>query len=891
MSVMGPGLGLQRIKTHRPAPPHDLVDRARLLRQAAAPPLPGITLVVAPAGFGKTTLASEWAAAAPMPAAWLGLDERDRDPDVFTRNLVEAVRDLAPMFGEATLSRLRSGFDQVAIAQRLADDLHALGHPLLLILDDYHEAASPALDVLIGHLVRWQPPGLHLFIDSRVMPEIPLSRARALGLVTDIGPDDLRFNREETRAFLLRHEEHLPAGLDDLGERTWQITEGWPVALRLFIVAAGQRGASTGADPARTFAAHRPVRDYLIDEILNARPLPDRENLLRLAVPNRFDADLCRRLCGLDHVSATAMLDRLSWSDRLITPLGDGSYRYHAIMRETFRDRLLAAHGPETVADLERIVAQDCEERGDTLAAIGHLRAAGDDEGAAAVIRRTIWRALDDDRRRDIERWVRAMPDAVVTSDPTLLLGRALGLSFRGNEPGSEFWLAAAEELLAAGGGPEDAGERARLAAAIDVLHAENFRWVEDHPEQIRRMDAALATLGDDRSQTRVDALSWKALALHALGRTDEAIATLDAVDRPEIGAPDAMTARISMIRAGVNLFAMRPDRTLTATRRAIRHADEIPLESIRIEGRVLSGLAHLYRMDLAQAETDLREAMANRSQASIFFEHESTLGFAMLLHLTGRGDEAVALVEQYIAQTADVQDARWQAGARSFRARLAALQGDHAGARAWQARFAELKTDVPWRMIEAPELTAIHVRLAAGDPEAMETALDRLPAIISALDANHDPANAIRARLLLGLAMQSTQRSKAGVGPVREAIEIAGPGGVLQPFAEMIQPLRRLLRASGREGERIAQEAEAALAGPAPGGAFAGDRLSRREHQVLESLRDGLTNKEIADLLSISPATVKRHTIEIYRKLGVADRLAAVEIARERGLIPPARG
>jgi LuxR family maltose regulon positive regulatory protein len=882
MTATGAGPELLRIKTHGPALPQDLVRRGRLLERAANLPLPGVTLVVAPAGFGKTTLASEWLGHAPMPAVWLGLDERDRDPEIFTRNLVSAVREIAPGFGEATLSRLRSGFDQIAIAQRLADDLLALGHPLLLLLDDYHDAASPALDVLLGHLVRWQPPGLHLFIDSRVMPEIPLSRARALGLVTDIGPEDLRFSRQEIAAFLRSHDQRLPEPVDDLSERTWQLTEGWPVVLRLFTLAVERRPPGD----IRDFAAHRPVREYLIDEVLDARPAADLEMLLRLAVPERIDAALCQRLCGLDYPSAVALLDRLAWSDRLLTPIEHGEYRYHALIRETFRDRLLAASGPEAVAEVHRSVAADREKRNDILGAVTHLRAAREDAAAAAVIGRHLWRALDEDRRFDIDRWIRAMPEPAVTGDPALMLGRAVGLSFRGNEPGSEICLDAAEALLAAGAGPLDARERARLAAAIDVLHAENFRWVEDHEEQIRRMRAAADLMGDDRSQTRTDALSWAALALHALGRTDDALAMLDAVDRPDAGAPDTMTARIAMIRAGVNLFAMRPDRAVSAARRAIRHADEIPLESIRIEGRALLGLAHLYRMDLEESEAALRLAMANRSRASIFFEHESTLGHAMLLHLTGRGAESVALVEQYIAQTADVQDVRWQAGARSFRARLAALQGDHHGAREWQARFRDLRTEVPWRMIEAPEVTAIHVGLAAGGSEEVAAARDRLPAIIAALDADHDPANAIRARLLLGLALQEDHRGKAAIDPVRQAVEIALPGGVLQPFAELILPLRRLLRAAGRDGERIAAAAAAALAGPAPGSAFAGNRLSRRERQVLECLRDGLTNKEIADLLSISPATVKRHTIEIYRKLGVDDRLQAVEAARSRGLL-----
>ncbi|MGI9254704.1 MAG: LuxR C-terminal-related transcriptional regulator [Thermomicrobiales bacterium] len=880
MTFTGTGLAPIQIKTQGPALPRDLIERERLLGLAASFAMPGVTLVVAPAGFGKTTLVSGWAERSPIPAAWLGLDGNDRDPDLFTRNLVAAIRRIVPGFGESTLSRLRSGFDAVAIAQRIADDLLEFGPPLLLVLDDYHEAASPEVNALLGNLLRWQPPGLHLVIDSRVTPDIALSRLRALGLVADIGPDDLRFSREETADFLHRNAEaSLP---DEISERTWQLTEGWPVALRLYALAMPDH-----PDPRLpALSSQRPVRDYLIDEVLNTQPGAERDHLLRIALPDRIDIALCQRLCGLEYPDAAALLDRLTWTTRLLTPLEDGSCRFHGLIRDTFRERLLAAHGPEAVADLHRDIAGHLEARGDVLGAITHLRAAGDDEGAARTIHRFFWRALDLDRRPDIERWLRAIPDALIAADPALMFARAVGLSFRGNEQGSETCLDDAEALLATGAGPTSEGERARIAAAIDVLHAENFRWSEDHEEQIRRMDQDLAILGEGLTQTHIDALSWKVLALYALGRADEAIAAIDAVSRPDTGSPDAMTARLAMIRAGVLLFAMRPDQAAIAARRAIRHADPIPLESIRAEARALLGLAHLYRLELDIAEPDLREAMAHRSQSSIFFEHESTLGNALLLHLTGRGDEAVALVEQYLAQTADVQDIRWQAGARSFRARLAALRGDHAGARLWLGRFQELQTDVPWRLVEAPEVTAIHVGLAAGGAEGVEAALEKLPAIIAYLDGDQDPANAIRARLLLALALQSAHKAKAAAAPIREAVARAAPGGVLLLFAEVMQPLGKMLRASGREGIAIADAVAAALAGDDAAGAFAGDRLSRREQQVMACLANSLTNKEIGEHLSISPATVKRHTIEIYRKLGVVGRMRAVEVARARGLL-----
>ncbi|MGI9255046.1 MAG: hypothetical protein ACR2J8_14985, partial [Thermomicrobiales bacterium] len=319
-----PGIRVPRrpnIRTHQPALPRDFVPRDRLAGREIC--VPGVTLVVGPAGFGKTVLLADLAARSPCPVAWLSLGMGDPAPERFVEHFVMAIREVAPGFGESTLAQIRSGFDPALVAERLANDLLAEPEPILLVLDDMHNATDPAIGDLLSNLIRWQPPTLHLVIASRVEPAMSLARARAMGQVTDVSPDDLRFTRQETAAFLAV--QPLPANAEELADQVWDLTEGWPIALRMHSVVLRDRPAGGGAGQA---AMGRPLREFLLDEVLAHQPEADREAMLRIAMPDVIDADLCSRLTGIDYPAAAALLERLAFTDRLLAPESDGAFTY-----------------------------------------------------------------------------------------------------------------------------------------------------------------------------------------------------------------------------------------------------------------------------------------------------------------------------------------------------------------------------------------------------------------------------------------------------------------------------------------------------------------------------------------------------------------------------------
>ncbi|MFM9108099.1 MAG: LuxR C-terminal-related transcriptional regulator [Chloroflexota bacterium] len=876
-----PGFG---IRSYRPALPRDFVARPRF-GDVSALAAPGVTLVVAPAGFGKTALLSDLAARSPAPAAWLSLAAGDDAPERFVDHLVRAVRavpGIDPGFGESALALLRSEFDPALIAERLADDLLALPGPVLLVLDDFQHAATPPTASLLGHLVRWRPPTLRLLIASRTEPAIPLARARALGEVTDIGPDDLRFSLEETTAFLAS--QPLPGAgpaaiAGDLAGQVWELTGGWPIALRLHALALrdAAAGGALPADPGR------PLREFLIDEVLAAQPAADREAMLRLALPETIDPALCARLCGLDDLAAAALLERLAVSDRLLTPLAGGAFSYHALTRRAFRDRLLARIGPAGVEDLHRQLGEVFAERGDVAAAASHFIEGGAEPAAVAIVERAMPEVLLRGEAEIAGQWLSLLPEPAVRRSPALLLARAAFQSLHGKEAASQESLRQAADALA---GREDEARRRWFSAAMAALGAQNFQWLGDAAAGVRRMAEAIEGLGADRSVYHMMAVSMTAALLRLDGRTPEAIAALRDGELPPGSPPEAMTARLAMHRALMELHRGRPDLAIPAARASAQDAAALGIEGVWAGAEAWLGIGCLQRLDLDGAEVALPGAVANRSRVGMFHDRESTLALALLHHLRRRSGESVAIVLGFLAGSAGETDRRWQGDAMSFLARLSILNGNLPEARRWLALREETGASVPLHLMERPDLTAIHLGIAAGGAERDE-AMDRLAALLPDLDRAADPLHAIRARLLLAVGRKSGRVAPLeSAAPVVEAIGLGAPGGILLPFAEFQAPLGRLLREASRDGARIDAEIDAILRGESPHVAFAGDTLTPREYQVLLALRDGLSNKEIAARFHISLVTVKRHTVGLYRKLGVEGRVSAVRVAQERGLL-----
>ena len=327
-------------KVYKPPARPKTVARLRLLEQLNAG-LPGkLTLISAAAGFGKTTLASEWAAACGLPAAWLSLDEGDSDPTRFLAYLIAALQTVAPSVGQGALAALQAPQPPPpeAILTALLNDIAALPDRLILVLDDYHAVDAPAVDQALAFLLQNLPPQMHLVIATREDPSLPLARLRARGQLTELRAADLRFTPAEVAAFL-----NQQMGLKLSPEEVAALearTEGWIAGLQL--AALSMQGRTDTAAFVQAFAgSHRFVLDYLVEEVLLRQPERVRTFLLQTSILDRLSGPLCDAVTGQEDGGST--LEELERGNLFVVPLDDSRQwvRYHHLFAEVLQARLL----------------------------------------------------------------------------------------------------------------------------------------------------------------------------------------------------------------------------------------------------------------------------------------------------------------------------------------------------------------------------------------------------------------------------------------------------------------------------------------------------------------------------------------------------------------------
>ena len=382
-------------KLYTPPLRSELVSRPRLIRRLNAGLDRKLTLISAPAGFGKTTLVSEWIhsrregsyGASPIQAAWLSLDDGDNDLGRFLTYLIGALQTIKADTGQGVLAALQSlsPVNPEPILTSLLNEVAAFPDHLVLVLDDYHVIESQAIDRTLTFILDHLTPQMHLVIASRIEPTLPLSRLRARGQLTELRQADLRFTTEEAIAFL-GQVIPFPISIEDvrtLEERT----EGWITGLQLAAVAMqslGQRDQIAGF--MQSFSgSHRYVIDYLVDEVLDQQTPRVQEFLLQTSILHRMVAPLCDAVVGREDSQKT--LEGLEAANLFLVPLDDERrwYRYHHLFGDLLKRRLSQAF-PEQILELHQRAGTWYQESGDIDEAVHHVLAAGDIEQAAGIL-------------------------------------------------------------------------------------------------------------------------------------------------------------------------------------------------------------------------------------------------------------------------------------------------------------------------------------------------------------------------------------------------------------------------------------------------------------------------------------------------------------------------
>jgi LuxR family maltose regulon positive regulatory protein len=882
-----------------------------------------LTLISAPAGFGKTTLVSEWVEQLRLDAekenrivcriAWLSLDEGDNDPVRFLTYFIAAtnqVEGIGAGIGEGALGMLQSPQPSPteAVLTSLINDITAIPYRVILVLDDYHIMGSSPVDDAFTFLLEHLPPQMHLVIATREDPDLPLARLRARGHLTEIRAVDLRFTSFEAAEFL-----NQVMGLALSEEEIHALearTEGWIAGLQLAAISLQWKEDTSKL--VRSFSgSHRLVLDYLIEEVLEQQPENIQIFLLQTAILNRFTGSLCDALTGQDNGQVT--LEMLEHANLFIIPLDEERrwYRYHHLFADLLRQRLRHKH-LDQVPTLHLRASVWYEQNGFTDEAIEHSLQKEDFERAAEMIEECADEIWQFGARNKLRRWLDDLPDEVLFENPSLCILHAGHMLFSGHYDAANQLLEAAEQAL---------GSNTYFEAGTELKEPDQL-LDRDEMKLWGRAAAVRAYL----SANKGDLQGIIRYARQALEYLPESDVTWRSTAYDNLGNAYSLMGDVALAY-----------QTRSEALNASKDAGNVYLilnMSLKLVV-TLRNRGHLQRaLDICQQQLEL----ANQSRLSqtavvgwLFalwgevLAEKNELDRALQLaekgaELTKRGKDVAMLDRSYLCLMR-VLFSRWDLdNAEKIIQEMdhIALERDVAPwianqMAAWQARIwlAQGKTEDAFQWMDETcididgDLTPLHdfdyvviarILIVQGRLDETTRLLHRL---LETAEAGGRTSKLIEVLVLLALSSQAQGDKEQAITTLGKALTLAEPGGFIRIFVDEGPPMagllyealahgiapdyvRRLLAAfpvaePGQTDPSKSQAPESELIEP----------LSERELEVLQLIAEGLTNQEIATRLFLSLNTVKTHTRNIYGKLNVHRRTQAIARSQELGLLP----
>jgi LuxR family maltose regulon positive regulatory protein len=917
-----PQVPLLQTKLYVPSVWPELVSRPRLMARLDAGLGRRLTLVSAPAGFGKTTLLSEWVACCDCPVAWFSLDESDNDPTRFLAYLATAlsrVEGVKATIGGAALGMLQSPRPPPAeaVLTPLINEIAALPHKILLVLDDYHlieaQAVHDALTFLLAHLSPHtssggQCQGLHLVIASREDLQLPLARLRARGQLTELRAADLRFTSSEAAEFLNRAM-GLGLSAEDIAALEAR-TEGWIAGLQLAAISLQGRKNVTAFIQSFT-GSHRFVLDYLIEEVLELQSESVQDFLLQTVVLDRLTGDLCDALTGRDDGRAT--LEGLERANLFLVPLDEERrwYRYHRLFADLLRQRLRRRH-PDWVPTSHLRASRWYEKERFVDEAIEHALRAGDFRRAAGLIARvaeTVWVRGDGTKLR---RWLDGLPQELVFSKPALCVFYAWSLFAAGQQGAAEQSLQAAERALEPGtdGAPETAplaqsqlsgSDREKLRGRIAATRAFFAFYRGDVPAISRYARRALEYLP-------AQDLAWRSAATNVLGDAYDFKGEMAAAYRARLEALEVSRAAgnsyqimIANLKLAIVLRRQgRLQRVIEICRQQMQMAREHGMSQTVVAGWLLAiwgeVLAELNDLDRAVQRARKGVELCERG-GDLAMLGWSYLCLTRVLFSRGELTEAAEIVHklEHTAREYDVPP--WITNLRAvWQARLWLAQGRLEAAFQWAQERGLDAAGASTYLHEMEHIVLARILMAQG---RLDEATGLLQRLLGAAEAGRRTTRMIEILALQALAFQTGGKPTQAMNALERALTLAEPGGFLRIFVDEGRPMARLLHQAAARGVApdyarrllaafpVAEPKQAAPSKAQVLGSELVEPLSEREIEVLQLIAEGLTNREIAARLFLSLNTVKAHTRNIYGKLGVHSRTQAVGRAQALGILP----
>jgi LuxR family maltose regulon positive regulatory protein len=911
-------------KLYVPPPRSNLVLRPRLIERLneGLSASRKLTLISAPAGFGKTTLVSEWAAVCERRVAWLSLDEGDNAPTSFLAYLVAALQTIAANIGKGVLDVLQAPqpppIESILIA--LLNEITTVPDHFILVLDDYHLIDAKPVDYALTFLLEHLPPQMHLVITTREDPHLPLARLRARGQLIELRAADLRFTPAEAAEFL-NQVIGLNLSLEDIAALETR-TEGWIAGLQL--AALSMQGHKDTAGFIQSFTgSHHFVLDYLMEEVLQQQSESIQTFLLRTSILDRLCGPLCDAVLGSpsapgQETSGQETLEYLEHANLFIVPLDNERrwYRYHHLFADVLRMHLNAEQHDQGSA-LHRRASEWYEKNGSTDNAIRHALAAEDFARTADLVELAM-PAMNRSRQfTTLLGWLKAIPDELVRLRPVLSTWYASVSMSCGELGGVELRLRDAERCLDTTVAMHERPES--LAGRMIVVDKEEFRRVPgmiaviraglalargDMPETVKNARRVLDLAPEDDHLMLGGAASQLGLASWTSGNLDTARRmTAEGVVNLQLGGFISAAIGGAIVLADIQIAQGCLHEAMTTYERALQWATEPGAP-------VLQGSADMYvGMSALQREhNDLKTAMQHLLTSQALGElaglqqnpYRWCAAMARIWEAQDDLDGALDLLDQ----AERLYDGAFSPNVRPIatrKTRVWVAQGRLGEALGWaHEQGLSVENEISY-LREFDHITLARVLLARylsdHSDGSISEVMGLLERLLKAAEERGGKGSVIEILVLQAIAFHAQGDLPAALKPLRKALTLAEPEDYVRMFVDEGSPMTQLLREAASRGimsdytgklltafeagERKSQpKADLASAQPLI------EPLSQREQKILQLIAQGLSNREIGERLFLAMDTIKGHNRKIFDKLQVQSRTEAIARARELGLL-----
>ena len=873
------------IPTLRPA----LVRRTRLTEALQTGLERHLTLVSAPAGFGKTTLICSWIRECERPAAWLSLEESDNDPVRFLSYLITALQTIQPKLAGGVLSGFHTLKPSAAesVLTEFLNELAEIEEQCILVFDDYHVIHDNTIHGYLNFLVEHLPRKLHIVLCTRADPPLHLATLRARGHLTELRAGDLRFTREETEEFLNRL-----MGLD-LSIPDIQVladhTEGWIAGLQMAAASLRGRGDASGFIKSFT-GSNRYILDYLVEEVLSRQPESIQQFLLKTSILDRLTGPLCEVISG--QTDSREILEQLERNNLFIVPLDSERvwYRYHLLFADLLSRRAEQIYSDQ-LPELHRRASRWYEQNDMISEAIDQTLAEGDFDRAMELIENHTQPTLMRSEFATVLRWIEALPENLLCKRPLLCVYHALGLLMAG-APMNQIQTCL-DRAVQSESGDSIAGQLAAFRAFLAAIQG-------DIGENLKQSNLALELLPEEEQFFRSAISRVLANVTYASsGDIPSSIQMFRENIRRCHAAGNITIAGALMSELGeLRMIQGRLREAKKTYEQAIEQTVDAGGTRMPVAGLAMIGMGNLLREwnELKSGETLLTEGIELVRNLGVIGTLDGYIALARTKQAQGRSREAQEVMETVhkIATRFDASDLD-DLMVDLYRARLWLLQDQVEAAERWHsewmARREKSDETIPYVLHELDQILHARILLARGKWENCLKIARQLQKDAAKLDRQ---GVVLETLVLQCLAFWGKGEKEQSLRTLEMALSLAEPEEYLRIFLDEGEAMAQLLYLAAER--KIHQEYVGRILSafpptrPAQQTVGTGEQLieplSQRELEVLQLLAQGSSNKDVARQLFISLPTVKWHTSNIYGKLGVRNRTAAVAKARSLGLL-----